>query len=178
MKSLKSLVALLGCVTLFSLSAGNASAQRGGNFDPAQFRQMRMDGYRESLEVTDDAEWKVLETAIGKVMDAQQDMVTGMARGMFGGRGGQRRGGNNGDTNNGGNQPRRNPFGGTPDPDSEALQAAIDAKAPAAELKAKMEKVRTSAKAKEAKYAAAQEDLKKLLSARQEAIAITVGLVR
>ena len=178
MKKLKSLVAIVGCIALFGLSAGTASAQRGGgNFDPAQFRQMRMDAYKEQLEVTDDGEWKVLEAAIGKVMDSQQDVFTGMARGMMGGR---RRGGNNGDQggNAGGNRPPRNPFGGTPDPDSEALQAAIEAKAPAAELKTKMEKVRSAAKAKEAKLAAAQEDMTKLLSARQEAIAITIGLVK
>ena len=39
---------------------------------------MRLDRLKEEMAVTDDAEWKVLETSIGKVMDAQRDVLSGM----------------------------------------------------------------------------------------------------
>lgn len=185
MKKFKFLLALAGCLSLLALSTSTASAQRngggggrGGNFDPAAMRQRQLEGIKTAMDVTDDAEWKVLETAIGKVLDAQQEARSG--RGGFGGRQNRNRGGNQ-DAAAGGNPPpaggtRRG--GGTPDPDVEALQAAIDAKAPADEIKAKLGKVRDSAKAKEAKLATAQTDLQKLLSARQEAVAVIYGLLK
>ncbi len=71
------MLALAGLVTVMSLGAGNVLAQGRGNFDPAQFRQNRLDRYKEQMGVTDDAEWKVLETSIGKVMDAQQEVGGG-----------------------------------------------------------------------------------------------------
>lgn len=179
--NLRKFLALAGVIAALGLSTGNVAAQRGGggggNFDPAQFRQMRIDRFREQLEVTNDDEWKVLEGAIGKVVDAQMDAMAGMARGMMGG-GRRNRGGDQGAGGPPGGGNRPNPFGGTPDPDSEALQAAIDNKAPAEDLKGKLAKVRANAKAKEAKLTATQDDLKKLLTARQEAIAVTVGLLK
>ena len=45
-------------------------------------------------------------------------------------------------------------------------------------LKAKMTALRDSVKAKEAKLQAAQEDLRKVLSVRQEAQALRMGLIR
>ena len=72
---------------------------------------------------------------------------------------------------------RRNPFGGEPMPEQEALQKAIDAKAPADEIKSKLAKYREARKVKEANLAKAQDDLRKVLSVRQEAIASVSGLL-
>lgn len=143
-----------------------------GNFDPAQFRQRMMDRMKERLEVTDDAEWKALEPLVQNVMEARRGTMSGMGRGMFGG--GRRGGG--GDNNGGGDQQRRNPFG-QPSPEADALQKAIDAKAPKAELKAALDKFVASRKAKQAELEKAQDELRKVLTSRQEAIATLDGLL-
>jgi len=90
--------------------------------------------------------------------------------------GGVSDGGNGG--NGGGGGDRNRFFGGEPNPDAEALQKAIEAKAPAEEVKAKLAKYRESRKAKEAKLAQAQDELRKVLSVRQEASAVLAGLLQ
>ena len=101
--------------------------------------------------------------------------------GGFGGRRGGP-GGGDGDRaergNRGGGEGRRGGFGGEPSPEVADLQKAIEAKASADEIKTKLAKVREARKANEAKLEAAQEDLKKVLSVRQEAVAVMMGLVK
>ena len=102
------------------------------------------------------------------------------------GRGGRRPGGDTppapggGVGGGGGDQAGRDrarAFMGEPSPESEALQQAIDSKAAAEELKAKLAKVREARKAKQAKLDKAQDDLRQVLSMRQEAIAVVNGLL-
>jgi Spy/CpxP family protein refolding chaperone len=151
---------------------GRAGGGRG-NFDPAQFRQRMMDRLKEQLEVTDDAEWKALEPLVQNVMEARRGTMSGMGRGMFGG--GPRRGGGD-NAAGGGDQPRRGGMGQS-SPEAEALQKAIDAKAPKAEVKAALDKFVASRKAKQAELEKAQDELRKVLTARQEAIATLDGLL-
>jgi hypothetical protein len=148
-----------------------------GNFDPAQFRERQMERYRERIEVKSDEDWKKLEPLIGKVMDAQRDARMGMGFGGFGGRGGRGGGGGDGagNANQGGN---RNRGGGQPSPEVTALQKALDAKAPTEEVKTKLAKLRDVRKDKEAALDKAQEELRKALSARQEAGAVLAGLLK
>jgi hypothetical protein len=159
-----------------------ASVQAQGNFDPAQFRQRALDNYRERLEVKSEDDWNKLEPLITKVMDAQRDARAGMGGfggGFGGGRGG--RGGGGGGGGGGGDQAnagRNRGGGGGGNPDADALRKALDDKAPADEVKAKLAKLRDSRKEKEAALAKAQEDLRKALSPRQEAAATLVGLVK
>ena len=87
---------------------------------------------------------------------------------------GNRGGNNNADANNGG---RRGGFGGTPSPEAEALQKAIDDNAPTAQIKAALAKYKASQKAKQAKLVQAQENLRKVLTIKQEAQATLLGLV-
>lgn len=176
---------LSGAAALLCLGAGqtgfaqqdNAGGPPGRrNFDPAQFRQRMMDNLKEQLEVTDDTEWKAMEPLVQAVMDARMSSMAGMGRGMFGGP--RRRGADGGGGNNSGDQPqRRGPFGQPPSPEAEALQKAIDAKAPKAEIKAALDKYVASRKAKQAELEKAQEDLRKVLTSRQEAIATLNGLL-
>jgi hypothetical protein len=175
MTKIKSILLAAGCAAVLSLSTGNVAAQGPrGNFDPAQMRERMVSRYKDSMEVTDDAEWKVLEAAIGKVVDARMEVMSG----QFGGfRGGRNNNTNNADGAQGGQRRNRGPFG-TPSAESEDLQKAIDAKAPADEIKAKLAKLRESNTAKEAKLAEAQDELKKLLTARQEAVAVLGGLLK
>jgi hypothetical protein len=165
------------------LSASNGLAQNGGgggggrrgNFDPAQMRQRMLERYKETLEVNNDDEWNAMQPMIEKVMDARRDAFAGgMGRGMFGGR----RGGPGGDQGGGGggNAMRRGP-GGEPSPEAEALHKAIDAKATTGEIKAALAKYVQSRKVKEEQLKAAQENLRKVLTARQEAIATLNGLL-
>jgi hypothetical protein len=147
---------------------------RGGGFDPAQMQQRMMERYKEILEVTDDAEWKAMQPLVQKVMDLRREaMFGGMGRSMFG-RG--PRGGDNAQPGDQGQQ-RRGGFGGTPNPEADALQKAIDSKASKAELKAALDKYLASRKAKQAALEQAQADLRKVLTTRQEALAAMNGLL-
>ena len=61
--------------------------------------------------------------------------------------------------------------------DTAAIQKAIDAKASKAEIKAALEKYVASRKAKQADLEKAQDNLRKVLTSRQEAIATVNGLL-
>jgi Spy/CpxP family protein refolding chaperone len=154
--------------------AGGGGRGGRGNFDPAQFRQRMMDNLKQTLEVTNDDEWKAIEPRIQKIMDLRRESFSGMGRGMFG-RG--PRGGDNAQPSDQG-QSRRGGFGSsTPNPERDALQKAIDSKAAKAELKAALDKYTASRKAKQAEMEKAQAALRELLTPRQEAIATLDGLL-
>ena len=140
------------------------------NMDPAEFQQRMMERTKETLEITDEAEWKAIEPLITKVMEARRDQITANFRGF--GRGG--RGG--GDNDRGDRGPRGGVFG-TPSPEAEALQKAIDAKASNNEIKAALVKYEAARKAKLAALEKAQAELRKFLTPRQEAIAAMNGLL-
>jgi len=180
MRKLQYVLVSVGAAVLL-LGTGNINAQerqergdRGGrgNFDPEQMRVRMMERYREAFEVKDDAEWKLIEGRITKVMEARRDMG-GFGRG-FGGPGGPggRRGGEGGDQ---GGERRR--FGGEPSPEAEALQKAIEAKASNDEIKAKLAKYREAQKTKQANLEKAQAELRQVLSVKQEANAVMMGLL-
>lgn len=176
MKNITKMLALAGFLAVMSLGTGSALAQRG-NFDPAQFRQMRLDRLKEQMAVTDDAEWKVLETSIGKVMDAEQEVISGRFGGGRGGRGNRGGGSTNNATGDQGSRRGRGGFG-TPSPEAEALQTAIDGNASSDAISAKLKALREANKVKEEKLEQAQADLRKLLTPRQEAVAVLGGLLK
>jgi hypothetical protein len=161
------------------IGAGSAMAQGPGgggrgNFDPAQFAQMRLDRAKESLEVTNDAEWTVLQPLVQKVYDAEAAVPRAMRGGRRGGPGGPAGAPPAG-------APASGPSGarfGTPSPEVQALQAAIEAKASPDELKAKLTTLRDTRKEKESAVTKAQEDLRKVLTVRQEASAVLIGLLQ
>jgi 5'-deoxynucleotidase YfbR-like HD superfamily hydrolase len=63
-------------------------------------------------------------------------------------------------------------------PEQDALQKAVESNAPADEIKTKMAKYREAMKAKEAKLVKAQDELKQVLSVKQEATAVLMGLLK
>jgi Spy/CpxP family protein refolding chaperone len=144
---------------------GGQGRRGGGNFDPAQFQQRMLDNVRERLAFTNDTDWAAVQPLVQKVLDARRDVG-------FPGMGMMRRGGGGGDNPQGG---RRGFF--APGPEAEALQKAIDDNAPTAQVKALLEKYRAARKDKEARFAQAQEDLRKVLTSRQEAQAALLGLL-
>jgi hypothetical protein len=174
--------AAMMCLGTTSLKAQPGGGGGGGNFDPAQMQQRMLERTKETLEVNSDDEWKAIEPLVLKVMEARRDAMSGMGRGMFGGgrrnrNGGGDNGGDQAGGGGGGGQRRGGFFNQTPSPEAEALQKAIDAKAPKAEVKAALDKYVASRKAKEADLAQAQENLRKVLTSRQEAIATLNGLL-
>jgi hypothetical protein len=152
---------------------GGGGRQR--NFDPAAMQQRMMERYKDALEVNNDDEWNAMQPLIQKVMEARRETFAGGMRGFGGRRGGQQGGG--GDQGGGGaNVMRRGP-GGEPSPEAEALRKAIDAKASTGEIKAAMARYVESRKTKLEQLKTAQENLRKVLTARQEAIATLDGLL-
>jgi hypothetical protein len=153
---------------------GNGGGRRnrggnGGNFDPAQMMQRQLDNYRQQLDFTNDTDWSAIQPLVQKVLEAQQAARQGGGRGGFGG---GRRGGNNGGNANGGGQ-----GGPQLSPEAQALQQAIDSDAPAAQLKDLLAKYNAAQKAKQAKLVAAQADLRKVLTVKQESQATLMGLL-
>jgi hypothetical protein len=138
----------------------------GGNFDPAAMQQRMMDNLKTEMGVTDDSEWKVIQERLQKVMDTRREIGFGGGR-MFRNRG----------NNDGGNRPRGGMFG-TPSPELEALNTAIDNNAPADQIKTALAKYRASQKAKEDALEKAQAELKKVLTGKQEAVAVANGLLK
>lgn len=180
MKQLKKVLALAAVAAALGFANANVSAQ---GFDPEQMRQRMMERYREQLEVKSDDEWKLISERIEKVTNARRDVMGfggGGFGGMFGpGRGGRDRGGDGNNNNQGGGERRRGGgFFGEPPAEATALRTAIENKASADEVKAKLAKYRDARKAKEAELAKAQDELKKVLSVRQEAAAVVAGLLQ
>ena len=185
MKTLNQVVALASVAVALSLSTCQLAAQAQdqpprqgrGNFDPAQFQQQRLERIHEQMGVTDEAEWKAIQDRVQKVFDAQTAVAGFRGRGGFFGRGGRGGGGadNPGGGNNGGG--RRGGFGGAPNPELEALQNAVQNNAPTEQIKTALEKYRAVRKAKEAALEKAQAELQKILSVKQEAVAVTNGLL-
>ena len=136
----------------------------GGNF--ADFQARMNDRLKTSLKVTDE-EWNVLKPLVEKVQTAQRD--AGAGRG-FGGGG-------------------RGPGGGGTDPnapadtrpgaaESAALRTALESDSTSADdIKAKLTAVREVRKKGAASLAVAREDLKKVVTVRQEAVLVSMGML-
>ncbi len=154
---------------------GDRGGDRGprGEFNPQEMQARMLNMLLERLEITDDEEWKVISERVAKVSEARRNSggMGGMGGpgGMMGARGGPPGGG--GDRGSG---PGR---GGSGNPEMSALQFAIRDKLPEAEIKSRLERVRESRRDNEAKVAKAQEELRAVLSVRQEAIAVMFGLL-
>ena len=149
----------------------NAMPQFQG-MDPQQVQntmQQRMnDSLREQMGVTNDIQWALIAEKINAVRKAQMASLadSGMVEmmGLVGMGCGQRGGG--------GFQAML----GRSSPESDALWQAIDAGAPTAQIKTLTTKVKVVRKEELTKLARAQEELRALVTPRQEAIATMAGL--
>ena len=118
-----------------------------------------MDRYRENLGFSV-AEWKVVQPKVQADMDNRISGASGMMS-MFGG---SRRG-------RGGNSSTEKP------PTSELRDLLEKDDASKGDIKAKLAAYRADRKAREAKLKKAQEDLRQLLTIKQEAQAVLSGLL-
>ncbi len=182
---------LLALVTGALYTTAQDQGGRRGNFDPEQMRARMMENIQTQLAASDD-EWKVIEPLVTKVMEKQRAARSGMMGGpgmMMGGPGGP--GGPGGSNRAQGNRPQSAQggqggpggpggpgFRGEPDPDMEALQTVLQSETSTAdEIKAKLSAFRTSRDKKAAELKTAREELRKVLSIRQEAQLVMTGML-
>ena len=177
----KFLLGLLALTLLGGLSSTVSLAQdRGGqgggpggggrNWDPAQMQQRMMDAFKERMGATDE-EWGVIQPKLAKVLEAQRDARGGGMGGMMGGRG--NRGGDRG--NRGGEDAQdQSP---TAKAASDLRTTLENEKSSPDEIKAKLKTVRDTRAAAQKDLKAAQEDLKGVLTERQEAMLVLVGMM-
>jgi hypothetical protein len=134
---------------------GNGYGRRRGNFTP----EAVVAALKDQFGVTDDAEWSLISTRISAVVE--------LRTAAGGGGGGIRvnalgRGGR---------------FGRNANPELDALRTAVTDNMPDAEIKARVDHYREVRKQNQDKLEKAQEDLRAVLTVRQEAIAVMVGLL-
>jgi len=185
-------IGIIGCLVAM-IAAGLSIAQpqgRGGqgqgpggqrgmrNFDPVQMQQMMEQRLQEQLGATAE-EWKVLGPRVMKVMSLNRQVNSGMG-GMF--RMGGRRGGpQGGQAGPGGPGPRGRMGQGEPtvvDTASEALQTTLENTAATPdEVKAKLTGLRAAKEKAKAELATAQQELKQVLTLRQEAQLVLMGML-
>ncbi|MEY4940219.1 MAG: hypothetical protein RIQ93_1954 [Verrucomicrobiota bacterium] len=136
-----------------------------GNFNPEEMQQRMLTVYREQMGITDDGEWKLILERITAVTELQRSSMGGGFGGFAGMRGGPGGGGNRGGR------------GGAANPEQDALRQAIVDKLPDAEVQSRLARLRETRKANEEKLRKAQEELRAVLSIRQEAVAVMVRLL-
>jgi hypothetical protein len=178
---------------------------RGRGFSMEDFRKRMEEGLKRALKVSDE-EWAVLQPLIENVRDKQREAMgsrfggfgggPGGPPGGFGGGFGDRRrgpdggGAPGGGTPDGGGERRRGPDGGGDrgpggpggdrggSPESQALRTTLENEnATADEIKAKLTAVRESRKKASGELEAARAELQKVVTVRQEAVLVAMGML-
>ncbi|MGB8169789.1 MAG: hypothetical protein WCF18_19970 [Chthoniobacteraceae bacterium] len=182
--SLTTVLALVATACLAQAQApapdnNDPNRQRGGGDRPRSyedFRKMMAERLKTALKVSDD-EWSVIQPLVEKVTTKQRDaggsrFGGGSSRGP-GGPGGSPGGGSPPSTSSDPTRPER---AGTAE--REALRVALENESTSPEtLKAKLAAVREIHAKATAELAAAREDLKKVLTVRQEALLVSYGIL-
>lgn len=176
------LVALMAAGLVVAQPQGRGGQRGGpGGFDPARMRQMMEQRMKDQLGCTDD-EWKVLGPRVTKVMNLSRQSRGGGGMGrMFMGRRGGRPGDQQGNRQANRQGDRRGPGGGEPsavDTAGEALQTTLqNASAAPEEIKAKLTALRVAREKAKQELAIAQKQLKEVLTLRQEAQLVMMGML-
>jgi hypothetical protein len=118
---------------------------------------------REQLEVTDDEEWNVIAERIIKVGELRRGISSGGSSGRAAAAMTDKTKRSNRSTS------------GRPEQDS--LRAALSDKLPDAEIKSRLARVHEAYVQEEARLAKAQEELRAVLTIRQEAVVVMAGLL-
>lgn len=158
---------------------GERGGERGGdrgNFNPQEMQARMLSGLRERMDVKDDEEWKLIAERITKVAELRRSAPGGPGMMMMMGRGPGGGGpGGPGREEGGGGRGGFRPGGGSAE--MTALASALRDKLPDAEIKSRLDRVRDQRKDNEAKLARAQDELRAVLTVRQEAMAVMAGLL-
>ncbi len=151
----------------------------GMQFDPAQMQERMLNGIKENLGATDE-EWTAMKP---KVQDIQKlrMKVAASAMGRFGGPRGMRGPDGPGDANDQTRRPGRGimgMLGNEPTPELDALRSASDSDSTSnEELKNKIKAYREAVKRDEEKLKSTREELRQLVTVRQEAKLIVSGIL-
>lgn len=155
---------------------GEGGGERGGDrggFNPQEMQARMLAGLRERMEVKDDEEWKLISERIAKVAEMRRSAPGGPGMMMMG----RGPGGPGGPGREEGGSGRGGPRPGGGSAEMTALASALRDKLPDAEIKSRLDRLRDQRKDSEAKLARAQEDLRAVLTMRQEAMAVMAGLL-
>lgn len=161
-------------------AAGGGRQARGGQggFNREDMQKRMMDMYKETLGA-DDESWTVIEPRLSKVMELQQSSAMGGGRGgMMRGMGG--RGGMMGGQRRGGNRD-----GATSDAEQSAVEKATEALQTALEkpdvssddIKVKLAVLRKAREKDAQELAKARQSLREVLSLKQEAQLVLMGML-
>jgi hypothetical protein len=148
---------LLGSMLVPSLALAQGGGGGRRNFDPAQIRDFMMNNIKEQLEVTDN-EWKVLSPKVERVLLAQAEVRgLGRIRGFIG----------------------ANALPQTPVTIAQTeLQAALENKdMPPEGIARRLAALRAARDRARVTLQEAQADLKDLLTQRQEAMLVNMGML-
>ena len=181
MKTLSNLM-LRAVLAGLVLVCSTALAQRGGGFDRGQMMDRLAERYQEVLEVSDD-EWSVLKPMVIGIMEKQfsgrSSRFAGFGRGGGGGRGGRGGRGGDGERSNRGNRDRgnradRNDRGsrGGDSPLSKAIETGDDSM-----IKSALAAHRAEQKKNASDLKRARNELRQLLTLKQEANLVMLGLL-
>ncbi len=133
---------------------GASDEKRPASADPQARAQSRL---RERLEITDDGEWAVILERIQRVEELRRTVAGAPASGADRGKRSSRSEG--------------------VAAEREALRSAVADHLPDAEIRARLARVAEVNRQNQAKLARAQEELRAVLTVRQEAIAVVFGLL-
>ncbi len=196
MKSLSRFMLILGVASMASLGVLGAFAQQdagqGGRrwnrdrgFDPSRMRAMMMERIKEQMGATDE-EWIVIEPLLSDVMEKQRSAQGGLMRGLMRPPRDQQPGQPPADFDGPppeGMPPQGGPGGpGGPmafdNNESSALQTALDnAGSSTEDIQAKLTELRTARKKAETELKTAREALRSVLTLRQEAQLVLMGIL-
>lgn len=171
-------VLLLGALVLTAGLIGQALSQDSRParqpFDPAAFQKQMDQMMKDRLGITDDEEWKVLQPKIEAVQTLSRQTRGNMGM-MFGpGMGGGRPGrpGQPGDATN--PPPAQNEVDKT---SAELTKVLANKDAKAEDIKAALTAYRAARDKAKENLAKAQKELRDLVTARQEAVLVTMGVL-
>src|SRR3954453_14329854 len=153
---------------------GGAGGLGGGGVDPTQFRQMMNDRMKELMGANDE-EWKALQPRIEKLQQLQRDASNFGGIGLlmdFGGGGGGR--GGRGFGGPGGPGGDRQPSVAQ-QKTTELVEVVKNKESSPEQLKEKLAAAKAARAQAKAELAKAQEELRELLTVRQEAVLTAIG---
>ncbi len=162
---------------LFGQDQGGGGGNRR-DMSPEQFREEMEKRVKASLKATDD-EWNIIQPRLDKVVTAQREAFSGRMGGF-----GRTRDNNNASSaatpsgTPGTSEKSSRDSTRTPSPEAEALKAALESEeTPAKEIKTKLNSLRDSRSKKQDDLKVAREELRKVLSLRQEATLVMQGIL-
>lgn len=162
--SLSLLAGVTAALVLTGSSLVAQNAPPGAPGDRESFRQRMNERLKTTLKVTDE-EWSIIQPLLEKVQTKQRETMLS----RFAALGGDRRGRNNDRANRPEHQAA---------PEIDTLRAALENESTSpAEIKAKLEALRAAHKKSAAELEQAREELRKVLTLRQEAALVMIGVL-